>query len=227
MNTRYNQLLDDVDQPKVSQTHLETLAGIFVRHDVHRKFGLHLIHRHLKIDDNMVMLGKKFAEPTGCWTKPTHIEGIDPKNVHGHVFILSTDGPTFTAYEYREGAPIEMNGVSPAFFQDLSQYLQANNLVTVLGLQILGDNPSEQMIELVLQNAGTVMLTALAAKCGSIYRVTGWHFDSRGGIAEFKGGESHAKTTKGTHQVFIDGKPLPDLDSLKDLLREEGIIEGS
>ena len=37
-------------------------------------------------------------------------------------------------------------------------------------------------------------------------------------------GESHAKTTKGTHQVFVDGKALPDLAALMSLLKGEDII---
>ena len=44
------------------------------------------------------------------------------------------------------------------------------------------------------------------------------------GIVDFNGGESHAKTTKGTHQVFDGGKALPNLVALKSLLKGEGII---
>lgn len=59
---------------------------------------------------------------------------------------------------------------------------------------------------------------------GGIYRTTGWSFErDGGGVISVKGQESHTKTTKGTHQVFFSGKPLPSVETVKDALHEEGI----
>ncbi|KAF8863827.1 hypothetical protein BDZ45DRAFT_798052 [Acephala macrosclerotiorum] len=93
-----------------------------------------------------------------------------------------------------------------------------------LGLQTLHEGLLKQMVEIVLKDVGTVMLDASEAKYGDIHRVTGWCVGQKDGIVDFNGGESHAKTTKGTHQVFTGGKALPDLAALKSLLKGEDII---
>jgi hypothetical protein len=62
------------------------------------------------------------------------------------------------------------------------------------------------------------------AKYGDIYRVTGWCVDQKEGVVSFSGGKSHAKTTKGTHQVFVGGKALPEIAALKSLSKGEDII---
>jgi hypothetical protein len=31
----------------------------------------------------MIMLGTTFAQPSGCWTKPTSIQDINPEDIHG------------------------------------------------------------------------------------------------------------------------------------------------
>ena len=77
-----------------------------------------------------------------------------------------------------------------------------NNLVGVLGLQFL-DHPVvlvERMLEFILGGEETTMLGEQDVNHGGIYRVTGWSFaPNDNGIISVKGGESHTKTTKGTH----------------------------
>ncbi len=128
------------------------------------------------------------------------------------------------AYEYRDGPLNDVTSVHPRFFLELIEYLQVNNLASVLGLQILDREPSKEMVEIVLKDNGTVMLDTQEAKYGDLYRVTGWRIESEDRILAFKGEESHAKTTKGTHQVFVDGKALLDLATLKVLLKNEDVI---
>ncbi|POR32585.1 Uncharacterized protein TPAR_07209 [Tolypocladium paradoxum] len=222
----YNQLPDDENQPDPSEHHLQELARLFMRYDVQNKFGLHLIHGHLSIPDGTVMFGRSFTGPDGFWTKPTNVDDLNLGYIHGHIFMLSSDGGGFVPYEYREGLPIEMTGVDTAFFAELAQYLKDNSLAGLLGLQALCGEPPEDMVEFVLDGGeGTVMLHRTAANYGRSYKVTDWRVQQQeGGIVEFKGGETHAETYVGTHRVFIDGKPLPDVDSLKKLLAERDLI---
>ena len=77
------------------------------------------------------------------------------------------------AYEYREGPLNDITSTNPAFFRELIKYLQKNALISVLGLQVLYEGPSKQMVEIVLKDVGTVMLDASEAKYKDIYRVTG------------------------------------------------------
>jgi len=127
------------------------------------------------------------------------------------------------AYEYREGPPCDVTDINPAFFDDVVKYLQMNNLATLIGLQVL-QTPTKPMVEFVLQDTCTVMLYDSDASYGKIYRITGWSTGGEDGIVSFSGQESHAGTTRGTHQVFTNGKPLPTIEALKDFLREEKLI---
>lgn len=166
------------------------------------------------------MLGHYFESPRGCWTKPIPIKDVDTANIHGHIFKLSTDGK-LVAYEYREGPPINVSEIDPSFFNEIFGYLVKNNLTDTIGLQAFFHEPSLPMVELVLGNAGTVMLDEAQAQYGKIYRITGWHVNHDRDGEELKDGEKHAETTKGTHRVFVDKVPLSDVMDLKDFLKEE------
>lgn len=52
-----NCLVDDHEQPNVSQQHLNLLAELFIRHNVQGTFGVHLVHGDLKIPPKTIMLG--------------------------------------------------------------------------------------------------------------------------------------------------------------------------
>ncbi len=94
---------------------------------------------------------------------------------------------------------------------DFSRYLTDNNLVDVIGLQILGDGScnSHSMSELILDQ-GTIMLdTSLVKNCEPT-RVTGWSFDSSNGNPQVCiANETHSKMTTGNHEVFMQASPYP------------------
>ncbi|UNI24494.1 hypothetical protein JDV02_010234 [Purpureocillium takamizusanense] len=183
---------------------------------------MHLIHGHSQLEEGSVMLGTAIASVRGCWSKPTSISDINPLDTHGHVFRLTGNGE-MQAYEYREGPIANLDGVDPAFFKELAQYLQVNDLGNLLGLQVLVQDAPEMMCEFVLQNHGTVMFDARDVKAWVPFRTTGFALNSNLSMTELQGGESHAKTTKGTHRVFVSGK-IGEEDSLMDALRAEDII---
>ncbi len=217
-----------IQSPEVSEHHLQSLASLFIRHGTQDKFGLHLVHGHFKIDEDTIMLGSGFGENfSGSWTKPTRSMDVDRDKIHGHIYVLSIENQ-FIAYEYRKGAsPVNKREMHPAFFDELTKYLARNDLAGLLGLQVL-NSPTvlgERMLEFVLGREGTVMLGEQDVNHGGIYRITGWSFEqSEDGIISVKGGESHARTVRGTHQVFTDGKPLPTVEAVQKVLHEEGVI---
>lgn len=118
------------------------------------------------------------------------------------------------------------------FIAAAKKYLQLNGLTGTIGIELLDqDTLGRHMKEFVLSDTeGTVMLLADAVNSTETYRTTGWNAVE--GITDLKGNESsHAKTTKGTHQVFVDGKALPDVEGNFDVeeviiesLREAGIV---
>jgi hypothetical protein len=114
------------------------------------------------------------------------------------------------------------DSVDPAFFQELVEYLRANDLTNLLGLQVLAKEVPEMMCEFTLKDNGTVILDARDVKNWTSYRFTGFALNGPG-MTDIKGDESHAKTNRDTHQVFIDGK-IGKEDPLMDILRAEDII---
>jgi hypothetical protein len=128
------------------------------------------------------------------------------------------------AYEYRDGVPADIKSVDPVFFREFINYLKTYNLTNLLGLQAVCEIPAPDMIEFVLGETGTVMLDKDSAKDGGIYRITGWFLGEQNGQFRFIEKEQHAKTTKGTHRVFVPAAP-PNLDSLARLLHDEDLIQ--
>ncbi|KAL8898816.1 MAG: hypothetical protein Q9207_006515 [Kuettlingeria erythrocarpa] len=216
--------------PEVTPDQLQSLAELFARYNAQDAFGVHLVHGHFQIDEDTIMLGVDLGtDSLGYWTQPTKSADIDKDNVHGHIYVLSSKNH-FVAYEYRGGpATDSCKHVHPSFFQQLAQYLHSNNLAGVLGLQVLDNQAASpgEMLEFILGEQGTAMLRAQDVNHGGIYRNTGWSFrQDEEGIISVSGGESHALTVKGTHQVFTSGKPLPTIEAVQNVLRKEGIIRG-
>ena len=108
------------------------------------------------------------------------------------------------------------------FQTHLVWYLQANELTTLLGLQVLGKQAPDNMCEFIIQNNGTVMLDSKELKNWTPHRVTGF-MSNQQGAAQPREGETHAKTVRGTHQVFTNDK-IGGEECLMDLLRAEDIL---
>ena len=202
--------------------HLQDLAEIFVKHNVHDRLGVHLIHSHTQMATGHVMLGHKFTDPSGCWTKSTALEEVNLAEVRGHIFVLVEEG-RFVAYEYVEGRVNGLSSVSSSFFKDFATYVRSNGLGDTVGLQIRVQT-TQEMVEFDFGDCGTVMLNAQNTHHDTPFKTTGWVFSCNKGVTSFKGVEFHAPTTKGPHKVFIDGKLAPNVLALKAILRSFNAI---
>ncbi|KAK4205967.1 hypothetical protein QBC37DRAFT_237261, partial [Rhypophila decipiens] len=149
----YNRLPNDSQQPEILESYIHDLAALFVRNRVHRIFGVHLAHAHFALPENTVLLGANHEMPRCRWAKATAFQAIDLGNVHGHIFVLTDRG--FRPYEYQTGPTPDLSQVDEAFLQELANFLKANNLATLVGLQVI-DPYATQMLELVLPQ-GTIM----------------------------------------------------------------------
>lgn len=111
-----------------------------------------------------------------------------------------------------------------AFVNVAQKYIQLNGLTGIIGIELLDqDTLGKHMKESVLSDSdGTVMLPADAVNPTETYRTSGWNAVE--GLTDVKANEtSHAKITKGTHQVFVDGEALPDMEGSS--TAEEVIME--
>ena len=215
--SRYNGLPDDGDQSPVAEEHIRNLAALFVCHNAHEVLGVHLTHGHFKIPESAVVLGTNFQNPNGRWVKATEIVSIDSAAVHGHIYVLTYDG--CCAYEYQDGPIPDLSIVGKDILPEFVKYLFVNNLIHLLGLQILIDGMDQTTWEFVLDQ-GTVMLYSAAVRGCSPTRITGWRFESQTWAARVcQANKTHAEMTSGNHKVFNSGKPQPKLSDVEDLKR--------
>ncbi|KAI1774176.1 hypothetical protein F4818DRAFT_442335 [Hypoxylon cercidicola] len=205
----YNTLPYGGDQRQVPEAHLQEILQLILTNGVKDKFGVHLIHGHLQIGKGEVMFGKALtnANARGIWTRPTSITELDLSNIHGHIFVLSSDC-RFTAYEYREGPPPAMNSNDNIFIAQFAKFLQKHGLTDLLGLQVLAGYRAK-MQEFDLSGSGP----------------EGWstEADKTTGIIELKGNDVHAPMQNGNHRLFQDSK-LTDEESRLNVLKREAII---
>ncbi|KAK3402310.1 hypothetical protein B0T20DRAFT_136587 [Sordaria brevicollis] len=203
----YNTLPEDCDQPAICDSHIQNLASLFVRHNAHHVLGIHLIHGHFTIPEDTVLLGTNinFSEEAakgakgvkGRWIRITPTSSLTPLStgaaIHGHIFVFTgQDDKQLCAYEYQQGPLPDLSAVGAGFLDDFIEYLVANELTGLIGLQVLDPDcpPSEKttstsssssMYELILGDEGTVMLEADGIKNCKPTRVTGWKFEVGGG----------------------------------------------
>ncbi|OQE70214.1 hypothetical protein PENNAL_c0119G02126 [Penicillium nalgiovense] len=79
------------------------------------------------------------------------------------------------------------------------------------------------MSEFVLADNGTVMLDERDVKaCGTPFCITGFFLEEPR-MTEFKNGETHAPTVRGTYQVFTNNK-IETENQLMAILRSEDIV---
>ncbi|KAK2813225.1 hypothetical protein FQN50_000903 [Emmonsiellopsis sp. PD_5] len=219
----YNVLPTDSQQPEILESHVHNLAALFVRNRADGILGIHLAHAHFAAPENTAMLGVIYDKPYCRWARTTAIETMDLSNVHGHIFVLTDHG--FHPYEYQTGPVPDLSGVNSAFLPELADYLNTNNLTTLVGLQIIDQKPA-CMLELVLPLA-TVMLDVLNLNGCVPTRQTGWKFEVENGEARVcKSNETHGRHANG-HDIYNEGAPHPKLETFQDVrnaLVEAGIL---
>jgi len=209
----YNVLPDDSQQPEILESHIHNLAALFVRNRADGILGIHLAHAHFAAPENTALLGVIYDKPYCRWARTTAIETVDLSNVHGHIFVLTDHG--FHPYEYQTGPVPDLSGVSSTFLPELADYLNTNNLSTLVGLQIIDQHPA-QMLELVLPLA-TIMLDVSNLNGCVPTRQTGWKFEAKDGEPRVcKSNETHGRHANG-HDVFNEGAPHPKLETFEDV----------
>lgn len=191
-----------------------------------QSFGIHLIHRHDQIGEDMVRVEEALKTRQGSWTKPCAIGHLDAKNIHGQVFKLLPD-ERFIAYEYGEGSPSTSSAsANSLFFRELANYLLENELTDILGLEVLHEDQPQRMVEFEMDGGATVLLSEEEANYGSLDRPTGWTARGKDRLsdAEPEPGTHWAKTTKEKHKVFVDSAKLKDEEGLVRMLVATGIL---
>lgn len=119
----------------------------------------------------------------------------------------------------------DLSQVDDLFLAELAGFLNAHNLTTLVGLQVIDPYPSD-MFELILPE-GTIMLDASNLDGCFPTRPTGWRFGVENGEPRVcKPNETHARHANG-HDVFNAGAPHPKFEAFEDVkyaLERENIL---
>jgi hypothetical protein len=172
---RYNLLKSFEEQAHtVDFAALQLVAEIFWRHSQHERFGIILLHRHVKLDANHVIV-QSMPTPDQILCTPRAFGEVA---LYPSSFCLGDDG--FFPVEF---ALTEMATPNQEFLSELAKSLRLGNLVNTLGFAALAPG-SQCWIEHELHNqAGTL---ATPGECHGLVGAvaTEWQCVCNGALVE-------------------------------------------
>ncbi|KAE9964643.1 hypothetical protein EG328_004444 [Venturia inaequalis] len=239
-NTTYNAIPRISSDMHINQDHVKILLGIFVKHGVREKIGIHRLHKHDDILEKQVKLETKLKTKPGKWIKPVSIDSLNLNAIHPVVFkfvSVFSAGELFLRldpYEFAEGpSPVSIYDVdNSSCMEEVGEYITKNNLADVIALKFLDpDEDSRQLkestAEIEVGKYGTIVLPTSMMIGGKLIP-TGWPdskqpYDPEGDAPP---GEhwNEAKSSTGaiTHKVHVDS--IENERELLDELVRQGII---
>ena len=172
---RYNLLKSFEEQAHtVDSAALQLVAEIFWKHSQHMKFGITLLHRHVKMDANHVIV-QSMPTPSQILCTP---KAFGEVALYPSSFCLSDDG--FFPVEFALAETVTPN---QEFLSELAESLRLGNLVNTLGFAALAPG-SKCWIEHELHNeAGTL---ATPGECDDLVGAvaTEWQCVRNGALVE-------------------------------------------
>lgn len=179
-----------------------SLADIFHRHNLHERFGLHLLHRHYILPVDCIAL-KSQVDSDISLTKIEPIANVDVGAIRGTLYLLNDDG-CFQAYEYEHGDPVDIPAV---FLEELSEAFLKYKLEKVLALDI-DASTSTTRFEYDYGRMATVTVELNRAPVEPQDRPTGLAFESEVDAGAAYGPNAcpnyYAENVRGTHSVFYN-----------------------
>ncbi|KAL8367164.1 hypothetical protein RB599_010252 [Gaeumannomyces hyphopodioides] len=198
----YNNLVDDTklddDSGRVIEQHLPHLLHLLDRHNLLELFGFHSAHNHYRLDPDTAQFGTDDEVPIYRRTKPTPVEDLRKREVHGHIFVVTDTG--LQPYEFQNGKGPDFSHCNlRQFLQEFIEYIQQNRLQESIGLQVrYKDLDRPETWECFEGKASVMVDGTVAADLGyKRGRTTGWVGRKQDGQVESTGVEMH---------VVIDGK---------------------
>ncbi|KAL8410430.1 hypothetical protein RB596_000203 [Gaeumannomyces avenae] len=216
----YNNLPEVSTQPAIDDEHLDFFDNLLFRHRLQGVIGLHLAHSHHPIPDNTILLGTSINLPDGTsaeksirrWAKPTLIEDVRGEQIHGHVYIVKTDG-SLHPYEFQHGhSPVPSELDLGPFLREFAKAVMEKELQDLIALEVLHpeDTDRELALEFIVDEVHHILVDESVAEGWKQTRTTGWAHRVEGdaGASVLKGNVAYAPPKKGDgHIAYTDGKP--------------------
>ena len=136
----------------VSQSLLNELGILFVRHNMHHDFGLCLLHRHYDIPNNSVMVHSKAEKGVDiCQPEKVGLRTIQP------CAFFSPSREEFLPFEYETPTTSEPSPVpNDCFLSELASFLWSKGLDRILGFSRVSPSDHPWSEALLFENKGTI-----------------------------------------------------------------------
>ncbi|KAM0715441.1 hypothetical protein Q7P37_008939 [Cladosporium fusiforme] len=200
----YNELpLIDEQRRTVDDGDLRELAALFLRHGAHDRFGLALLHRHVHINTQFVMVHSRISDDTySCRPEKSGMRQLTP-------YLFSCESPTgLSALEYLvadEHEPLHMPSMT--FLTELDSSLRAMKLQKVLGLSRISPQHGPWIETVLPQDQCMISTLSKSGLEGFKGIITEWSFFPHGTgdcVRNFKG---CAEDRVGVHDPPVPPKP--------------------
>ncbi|KAL8296191.1 hypothetical protein RB600_001601 [Gaeumannomyces tritici] len=233
----YNNLPEVLTQPSIDE-HLNFFGNLVLSHGVQDVIGFHLPHSHYPIPDNTILLGTNInVRGTNVealirrWAKPTPIEDVRGKQIHGHIYVVRSDG-SLHPYEFQLGHAPDLSGIDLShFLRDFAKAVKEKGLQKLIALEVLDpENTDRTLYEFIVNRVNHVLVDASMAKELVQTRTTGWTIrdEGNGGVRVLKNTAYAPPKEKGdSHIVYTDGKPDAKLETVSELARALAHVTGN
>lgn len=208
------------------------LCALIAKYKAQNDVRLRLLHRHVKIPEGSVLLGKSTTELPGYWTAPTAISDIDIKNIYGYIFSAdcTTDQgerrPGLFPSEFREG-PLVCLDIDDGFFTEFANCALKLGLAETLGLEVVRGQTGKT-IEFSFDTGSLLLqeedVSAKVVEMGEQFTLqeTGWAVSVKDGIV-LKTGETRCCTLPTGH-IKITNTKIKGVKDTLDMLKGKGIL---
>ncbi|KAB8356479.1 hypothetical protein FH972_024062 [Carpinus fangiana] len=169
---RYNRIrLLEEQSDAISDDVLETLGALFFGHKVHNHYGLALLHRHVKVDEDYIMVHSRENDIDTC-----ELARFSDVDAHPCAYFSPQPG-TFIPFEFEITTTKNINKPLPTeFLADFNTFLWKNNLQQQLGLCHVSSLEVQYIENLLPDNRGTVARPAQQPLDEQDGRITEWGF---------------------------------------------------
>lgn len=172
----YNSIECFKKEQTISRDHLEEIAKIYVRNEMHHNYGVGILHRHVDIPEECVMVHSLCDTVDVCYSdtvaicRAVHARDLDHQNVMPHSFLLNSNG-LFQAYEY-DSMKLQRSPPTERFLHQLRHFLVNHQLTKMVA--ILPEDGRRNSVELLLPDNQGMAYEEVNSFGSSA--ITGWKF---------------------------------------------------
>jgi hypothetical protein len=216
--SHFNEIKTFENQQKSIDTDLLIgIGNIFVKHDIHNRFAAEILHRHLTLEEGMLLLHSE-QEDDGTKMEVCRVasrSGLDESQLTGLSvsWVLLISGCSFFLNEHNLIQPYEYQigtttPIDEPFGLEMRDYLVKHELQDRISIVLRSENKTCEFM--LPEQDGTIRVPVDQVTDedleGCELFTTEFYFDEKGGFLKCSGGTAHAAMVNGAHKVFVTSK---------------------